>query len=559
MLLREFMSEQFKPSLRLDLFIVLSFTLLTTLPFLGQAWNIDEPFFLAVGHHILTDPLHPFDFYFNWYGKEQLYASMNNTPPFFHYLLAIALKITGGGEWAMRALFLPFDLLSAFSLYLIAARFLKRPLLPTLIILASPAYLIDMPHLMPEKIMAAFSFLCLYSLIRSIDDNESRWYWISALALAFALLSKYAAVFLLLPAIGYSIERGVSFKRIGIYLLISLSGIALYLLYDRLTHRAALSAITDVFSALFFFKSPALTPSYKLRAFLSFVGGLGVVTCFWPPVAFRIKFKPLLIIFLATTALFLPYFDPLGPTWTMTYIRPLDRILGFIFSLGALWSIGGLFSSRHLRGWPLWTSWILSAGFIQIVLYWSIVARLIIFLLPPLIFGMAEKMESTMTIQKIKPLMIFSLIFTLFISISLARVDMAYANSQRRFAQWVKTHYTDQGEKFWFAGHWGFQYYLEKIGAVALNENDPNQKIKPGNIILYSKVNTNPVMPAMPDPKRERFDLLETITVQSPIPLRLMKPAKSLARAGFYSSLWGFLPYTFSREPLDEFFIVRAQ
>ncbi|MDE2313512.1 MAG: hypothetical protein KGL04_04980, partial [Elusimicrobia bacterium] len=41
----------------------------------------------------------------------------------------------------------------------------------------------------------------------------------------------------------------------------------------------------------------------------------------------------------------------------------------------------------------------------------------------------------------------------------------------------------------------------------------------------------------------------------NPLPLRLMSARGG--EAGFYSSVFGFLPYALSRAPLDEFFFAR--
>ncbi|MFI5350201.1 MAG: hypothetical protein ACHQ2Z_11700, partial [Elusimicrobiota bacterium] len=97
----------------------------TGLCFWGQPWHVDEPFFLAIARQVLRDPLHPLSFAFNWYGYSATMASINNNPPVLAYLLAGALKLSGGGEFWTRACFLPFDLAAAWSLLALAARFLK--------------------------------------------------------------------------------------------------------------------------------------------------------------------------------------------------------------------------------------------------------------------------------------------------------------------------------------------------------------------------------------------------------------------------------------------------
>ena len=534
-----------RPNLKIEAGIVLLFSLLIALSGLRQPLHIDEPFFLAVAKHILKDPLSPFNFNFNWYGQSVLYAKINNTPPLFHYLLALGLYLSKGKLWLLRALFTPLDLISALFLYLIAARFLKRPLGPTLIVLASPAYLINLPHLMPEKLMAVFSFACLYALIRAFEDKNLKWYWISASALSLALLSKYAALFLVFPALAYCLEKKMPFRKITAYFFISFLGISLYLVYDRITNDAALSAIAGVFST----PNLALLPLYRARSFLSFAGGLAIAASLWPLLSLKKNTKTHALCFLASLILFLPFFD--APN---QLISNFQRGTGIVFSYLALISLRELFTAQKEKGWTLWTSWFFAASLLQLALYWSIAARIFIFILPPLIFGIAEKTELEFEAKTLRLIMAASFLLTLSLSLTLRQVDFAYANSQKKFAQWVNIHDTSKGETVWFTGHWGFQYYMEKSGAR--EENWPPNNIKAGDIFITPEVNTNLIFPFALAGQMKQFN---EITIQDPIPLRLMGSSNIPNQAGFYSSVFGFLPYALSSSPLDRFLLFKIQ
>ena len=532
-----------KRNFKIEIAAVLLFSFLIALSGLKEALHMDEPFFLAVASHLLKDPFHPFNFSFNWYGQTVLYAKINNTPPLFHYLLALALSFSKGKLWLLRAFLIPLDLISALFLYLIASRFLKRPLWPTLIVLASPATLINLPHLMPEKLMAVFSFLCLYALARAFEDQNENWYWASAIALNFALLSKYAALFLLFPALAYSLNYKTSFRKITSYFLISVSGLLLYFLYDRLTNRAALTAIASVFAT----PNTALLPLYRVRSFLSFTGGLGIAATLWPLFSLRKNIKAQILCLAGAALFFLPFFDA-----PQSFIPMFQRGLGIGFSYLALISIWELFSARALKGWTLWMSWFFAASLLQAALYWSIAARLFIFILPPLILGMAEQMESRLEGKTLKVLMIASFLFTLSLSLTLREVDFAYASSQKKFAEWVKTRYINAGHKVWFSGHWGFQYYMEK--SAAAEANWPPREIKAGDIFITPSINTNLMIPWP-----RALAPLDAITIQTPFPFRLMGSSAIPNGAGFYSSVFGFLPYTLSSEPLDQFLVFKIQ
>ncbi|MBI4386876.1 MAG: glycosyltransferase family 39 protein, partial [Elusimicrobia bacterium] len=130
--------------------------------------------------------------------------ALNNTPPLFPYLLAVALKITGGSEWAMRLAFLPFDLALACGLYALARRFLARPLLPVLIVLACPAFVVGSNLLYPDKMSTAFGVIALVGFLKGSQENHQGWFWGSALIAAAAMLCKYAAVVFPLTVMAYA-------------------------------------------------------------------------------------------------------------------------------------------------------------------------------------------------------------------------------------------------------------------------------------------------------------------------------------------------------------------
>jgi len=50
---------------------------------------------------------------------------------------------------------------------------------------------------------------------------------------------------------------------------------------------------------------------------------------------------------------------------------------------------------------------------------------------------------------------------------------------------------------------------------------------------------------------------VRSIRVTHPLPLRLM--SGWTGQAGFYSNLWGFLPYALSTEPVEEYTIVEVR
>ncbi|MBM4087433.1 MAG: hypothetical protein FJ272_21785, partial [Planctomycetes bacterium] len=113
------------------------------LPFVGKAFHIDDTLFLYTARQILCDPLRPFDFEVNWYGTPRPMWEITKNPPLNSYWLAALMGLFGESETALHLGFLPFSVASIVLMYLLAARLTSEPLLPALMLLASPSFLVS--------------------------------------------------------------------------------------------------------------------------------------------------------------------------------------------------------------------------------------------------------------------------------------------------------------------------------------------------------------------------------------------------------------------------------
>ncbi|MBI4678395.1 MAG: glycosyltransferase family 39 protein [Elusimicrobia bacterium] len=528
-----------------ELAAVLLFAAMTVLLFIGKAYHADEPLYLPAAWHILEDPLHPFAFELNYYGRNAPYREINNTPPLIMYVMAVGLKATGGREWGMRLFFLPFDLAAAAGLFFLAARFLSKPLLPVLIVLASPAYWINMAHLMPEKLVLAFGLWGLYGVVRWVEDGSPRtgaWYWASAGLMALATLSKYNAGVLLLAGAGYAVLRGSPWRRVAGWCCLGLSGLALYFLADLTSGGRAPGAAWLVTRQAMDLPTSAL--SHRLRSLLAFLGGGTLVAAAWPFLAQRPSPRVLALLGAAVLFLFSPFLD-IGP------VRGVDRLTGILLSVGSLWlfrvmlrPVPGDRARPGRTGQALWLPWLL-AGLAGVLLYWSVMARTVLLMVPPAVFALATVLEGRLSHRRYAGLCLVSLVVTVLLGVSLAAVDYRYAASQRQVASEVADRYLAKGRKAWCAGHWGLQYYLERAGARTLDSSRGGwDEARPGDIVIVPSVNTNILRP-----NRRVFANVTRVAVSSPIPLRLI--CASRCEGGFYSNVMGFLPFSLSLDPVD--------
>ena len=498
----------------------------------GKAWQIDEPFFLALARRILEAPGDPLGFTFNWYGRAQPMAEINNTPPLFLYLSAAALKLSGGGEYATRAFFFPFDLAAAWGLLALAARFLKRPLWPTLAVVLGPAWMINLNHFMPERVMAGLAFPALWLLVVGVEEKNRRAYWGAAALAALALLTKVNAVFLLGPGLAWTWSRGVPPRRIAGWAALALSGLALGAIWSAWAGGGAGAAVWSVTKESNALLSSAL--SHRLRALLAFMGGLAP----WMMIA-AWTLKPtrrLLAAAIGVVALlYAPWFD-------LVQVLPADRLAGILMGGSATIVILALASGPRTRGRALWLSWIGAVVCLQFV-YWSVVARFILFLLPPLAFWAGERLEK-------ERLWIGATIFTVLLSVVCATVDWRHAESSRALAAEVVAPAVASGRRVWCAGHWGLQEYMISAGARMLDSDRGGwDEVRPGDMVVVPGANTNVLRPTAPLQADKT-----TYAVPFALPVRLISGWRG--EGGFYSSAMGFLPWSPSTEPVEVFTVV---
>jgi hypothetical protein len=468
-------------------------------------------------------------------------AAINNTPPVLGYLLAVALKLSGGSEFVTRALFFPFDLAAGLSLLALASRFLKKPLWPVLIVLAGPAWTLNLHRVMAERVMAGFAFPALWLAVVAADEGDVRAFWGSAAFAAAALLSKYNALFVVPPALFYFHARGVPPRRLAAWTLAAASGVALYqlivLLHGGAAARAAWTVAAQASGGVW------SAPSHKARALLAFTGGLSLVGAVW-----GLRLSPPRQAVIASVAacavLFQTQFD-LAPI-----VRPIDRYEGFLFAWGTCVGLWTLIAGPRTRGSALWAPWLAAVAVLQL-LYWSIVARFVVFLLPPLTFWLWERLEAERP-RELEFLGKGGFAVVLVLTLALGAVDRTYASAQRAAAEKAVALELPRGGTVWYSGHWGLQEYLSASGARQLDADRGGwDETRAGDLVVASAVNTNALPPSSPR-------LAETFgfSVDSAIPLRLLGRRDD---AGFYTSAMGFLPWTFSRAPVDEFTFVELR
>jgi len=508
-----------------DLALVVGASLLAALPFLGKGFHIDEPFFLDRTRELLSGATF----------APRAWADYNNNPPMILRLLSAATRVAGENEAALRALFLPLDALAAASMYLLFARFLKKPLAWALLAVLSPGYVLNMGHLMAEKPAMAFGLAGLYALVRGADERSKGWLAASALLLSAAVMSKYAAVALFPAAAWYLFRRGLSLKACAAYCALAALAPGAYVLANTLQGGVVLRGVATTLSGA---SSGAWAYGpHRARSLLAFLGGLAVLPLMRPP---RPRGRGWLAI-AAAILLFSPYFDS-AP------VRALDRICGAWFAAGALAALFTAGMATRARGRDLWLPWLLASAAVAAV-YWSVMARMVLFAVPPLILGLGAALESRPEESR-RPGPAVAAALAACLSLALGWVDFRYAGAQKDLAAELVAGPLAEGRVVWCAAKLGLKHYLLRGGARALDSEADWEKVRPGELVVFAKTNTNfrPSRPLRVNVERREISCL--------VPLRLISAFGG--EGGFYSNISGFLPFSPETAPLEEFTVVEA-
>ncbi len=141
--------------------------------------------------------------------------------------------------------------------------------------------------------------------------------------------------------------------------------------------------------------------------------------------------------------------------------------------------------------------------------------------------------------------MLLPLIPALIISISVGWADASLADCQRKAADMIHEKFQKNADTIWFQGHWGFQYYMEQVGAkpIAFNKS----KIEKNDIVVIPSNNSNLIMP-----DKEKFKNTYQFEL---MPCRWISTMSPTLKAGFYWVGIGCIPYAIGKTEPENYFI----
>jgi len=541
------------PSERRDLGMLVALTLALHLPFITQAFHIDDVIFLTIARNVFQKPLFPLDMPFIFEGRHVTLWGFTH-PPLAGYLIACVLLLAGApSEITLHGVYLVFPLLATISFYFLAKRFVQRPLLATAIFATVPTLAV-MAHTLMTDVPLLALWVCATTLfIYGIDRSSRRLETLAVLPLAGAILLAYQGL-ALIPLLGlYAFQRGQLKKREAV--LLSLPAVLLIAWQAAgYFYRGSAYAAT-MFTYLG--DRGLWLGAVKFKNAASALGYLGG-TMVWFPflfIAFGRRWKGL-FFFLGLAA---GTAGVLADRRLSTNYGPAQKVFlglclagGFIATLEIiLCSLERMTGKKHDSETLFLSLWFLGVLFYCVAIFISGSARYLLPAAPPLVLLLVRASDARLSESRMGRAFYATLLpCQLLLGLGLAHADYEFAGIYRQFAGDFERRYLSVSDPFLFRGEWGFRYYLAKIGGLPMADDSVGWA---GELVVKSSLTSS--QPFYTELDRS-LELVERKTYRPASPLRLLD---SRAKAGFWSNVWGVLPFWFSTQPLDEITVYRVR
>jgi hypothetical protein len=538
-----------RPGSDRELLGLLLLTIAVTLPFVGQAFHIDDPTFLALARQLARDPWRPYSFSINWLGSERPAFTILANPPLVPAYIALARGVFGESEVALHAAFIPIALLAAWGVWRCAGCFVRHRATAAALFLVTPAFVVSSHTLMPDVALVALAAHAVAS---------------GAFFVGLAFLTRYNGLVLIpLFLVAWGLHRPGNERRV-VWVAVPLAVVGLWT-----WHNVAVYGTPHVMAAASVqgLRGGAVWHFAKATATMSYLGGAAVfplallaIGAAQPTLRGLMAASVVVAIPVTLVAGWLYLQSPLATLALLTLLACAGVYLAAVIRLlrrGPAPATGSEAASAHAEVWLL-GAWLGGVLLLNQLLLFASVRYLLPAILPAVLGLVRVTEEATGGLRGVAWLRTGAGL-TLAFSLGLSVGDMQLAGAGRRAAAGVWTPADSAGPARWFVGHWGFQHYMERTGARALDA--AVDSLPAGDLVVVSRYL---------DPHGvhgdlwPRLGLLRIVEVPSRWPLRTLSHRvpgffhANRAPLGPGRSPFVFLPYAFSTEPLDRLYLYRV-
>jgi len=530
-----------------DLTLLIALTFAVHLPFIGQAFHLDDVHYLDVARNVFRNPVFPLDLQSVFEGKHvTLWA--HSHPPLNSYVIAGLLLLSNRtpSEKFSHTCFLIFPALIAIAFYFLARKFVIRPLVATALLTTNPILIICAHTLMADVPLLAMWLCGITLFVSGVGKNRNSMVYLSAIPLTAACFYAYQGLGAI-PLLGlYALSRRRLRSRQILILCIPVLMLAAWQ-FSGYVHRG-----TIYMSALFgeLGRRGWWRPELKIRAAIATFSYLGAIVVPFPFVFWRtLRGSKGVLIYVALALGILAAYSQRADYSVLQEVFLGTCVAGGVGLVA--WSLQRFMTAspitRHSFDELFLGLWLIGMLVACVTVFLGGSARYLLPACPAIILLFLRADER----QNGSPSRSFYggwLAVQLILGLSLAQADYQFAGVGRREAFELQRDYVPNHQPFLFNGEWGFRYYMTDIGGEIMAEDTSGF---PGEIVVKSRLSLG-----RPFDSDRSLQPLEQRTYRIRSPLRLLDVH---AHAGFWSDGWGVLPFWFSREPLDEVSIYRVK
>jgi 4-amino-4-deoxy-L-arabinose transferase-like glycosyltransferase len=519
-------------------------TLAVLAPFLAKPFNIDDPLFIWGARQIYLHPGDPYGFDANWAQTVFPMWNVMDNPPLACYYLALGAGFLGWSEIGLHLAFLLPALAVVLGTRRLAGRFCRHPSLAALATLFTPVFMVSGMTVMCDMLMLAFWVWAVIFWVEGMERDDFGFLALSGLLVALAALTKYYGVSLLPLLLAYGLFRLRRPGRWMIYLLIPLAALYAYqvatiALYG---HNLLLRAVqfTSFFAALGK-QTAGHSPTATALTALAFTGGCVAAATFFAPLLWRrwaLAASGLGAVLIAAVLLFS---STVGNSSAGVKFQIVFWAAGGIGV--ATLAIADVVQRRDAGAWLL-ALWVLGTLSFTAFCNWTVNGRSILPMTPAVGILIVRRLEKRFPAGDKVWFRgaVICLAASAALSLLVTHADVELARAVRESARDTYARLHSHGRNIWFQDHWGFQYYMEEQGALAIDLENP--ALKPGDKFAVPVNNTH-----LRSPKLDTSAPGEVITVSKS---RFLTTMDESVGAGFYASLDGPLPFAFGAVPPEQ-------
>jgi 4-amino-4-deoxy-L-arabinose transferase-like glycosyltransferase len=533
---------------RRDGILIAAVTAALLLPFAGKAFHMDDPLFIWAARHIRSSPADFYGFDVSWYEETAPMSEVMKNPPGASYYMALVSLVAGWSEVALHLAFLIPAVAAALGTYVLARRLSEHALLAALASIFTPAFLVSSTNVMSDTLLLAFWVWAIVLWRQGREEGHAGCLIGAAVLVTLAGLTKYYGVALVpLLAIDGALRPRDRRSHMGVLMIPVLAfaayqyvTLALYghgLLFEAASYAGEARAVSP-------------TSLATLVVGLAFTGGCLAAASLG---AFISSGKRAILASFATGALglaVLAQVEKLGgfalgasPARVAIVIQLVVMAVAGLHVL----ALAGADARKHRNADAILLGlWIAGTFLFATCFNWTLNARALLPAAPAAGILLARRLDRQP--ERVRWPVWAALAIGGLLSVAVAFADFKLADAGRRAAQRLGGRLGAGPGTLWFEGHWGFQYYLERAGGKAIDR--AQARFLPGDFVVVPNNGSNTF--AMPADKVVQVGLVEQGLPQG------IATMKGPSGAGFYSDLWGPLPFSIGPVAPDRYVVLQV-